>query len=221
MAYILNIHTSTETAIVNLISGEQIIDTLVNTESKKHASFLHAGIQNLLNGNGIDIRDISAIGAGIGPGSYTGIRIGLATAKGLCYALKIPLITYHALELIALTAISFVNDPESLYCPMIDARRMEVYTAMYNYAMIELALPSANILDENSFSDMLNSNKIYFSGSGSEKFKKICKSKNAFFIKEEISTKSLAQVSIKKFEKREFENITSAQPLYIKEFHTF
>lgn len=220
MAYILNIHTSTETAIVNLAAGQEVLGTSINHEAKQHAAFLHSAIHELLQHQGIDIKKLDAIGVSCGPGSYTGIRIGLATAKGLCYALKIPLITYSALEVMALSAANLVQDCNGFYCPMIDARRMEVYTAIYNYDIQETASPSAMILNENSFVDILNSNKIYFSGSGSYKFKSLTKNGNAVFLTGLISTESLANIAGKKFEKNDFESIPYAQPLYIKEFHT-
>ncbi len=93
MEFILNIHTSTETAVVNLCDGKYVLSSMLNTEPKQHAGFLHSAIQNLLEENSVEINQLKAIGVTIGPGSYTGIRVGLATAKGLCYALKIPMIT--------------------------------------------------------------------------------------------------------------------------------
>ena len=97
MVYILNIHTATETAIINLMENEKILATFTNTETKEHAAFLHTAVKELLQRHDIDLKDLAAIGVTSGPGSYTGIRIGLATVKGLCYALKIPLIIYNSL----------------------------------------------------------------------------------------------------------------------------
>ena len=220
MSYILNIHTATETAIINLTKNMEVLGTFSNNDTKQHAAFLHTAIRELLQTNNIHISKLNALGVSCGPGSYTGMRVGLASAKGLCYALEIPLITFNSLELMALSAAKFVKDKNALYCPMIDARRMEVFTAVYNYTLQELIPPSAMILDENSFDDILNLSKVYFSGSGNDKFKKITRSVNAFFIDEKISTESLATVSWKKFEKNDFEDIPDAQPLYIKDFHT-
>src|SRR4051812_21241256 len=123
MVHILTIHTATETAILNLMADEEILSTLSNDETKKHAAFLHEAIKELFSGHGLSIRDLDATAVTSGPGSYTGIRIGLATAKGICYALKIPLITYTALEAMAVSAAQFAGDNTALYCPMIDARR--------------------------------------------------------------------------------------------------
>jgi tRNA threonylcarbamoyladenosine biosynthesis protein TsaB len=220
MSYILNLHTATETAIINVAKDEEVLGTFINYDTKQHAALLHTAIRELLETNNIDIKKLNAVGVSSGPGSYTGIRVGLATAKGLCYALNIPLLTFNSLELIALSAAKFMKDDKALYCPMIDARRMEVFTAVYSYTLQELIPPSAMILDENSFADILNLNKVYFSGSGNDKFKSITKSANSFFINETISTESLAAISWKKFKENNFEDIPYVQPLYIKDFFT-
>ncbi len=215
MVHLLNIHTATETAIINLSADEEILGTLINYETKQHASFLHTAIKELLQQHSIAINDLGAIGVTSGPGSYTGIRVGLATAKGLCYALKIPLITYNSLEVLAISAADFAKDSNAFYCPMIDARRMEVYTAIYNYGMEQITLASAIILTENTFAEILDCNKIFFSGSGSFKFKGITKHINAIFLNEELSTLS-AKIAWEKYKKNDFENASDAKPLYIK-----
>lgn len=216
MVHILNIHTATETAIINLMGDGEILGTFTNDETKQHASFLHTAISKLLQQHGIAIKNLDATGVTSGPGSYTGIRVGLATAKGLCYALKIPLITYNSLEVMAISASNFAKDNHAFYCPMIDARRMEVYTAIYNYQIEEITPPSAMILNENSFAEILNCHKIFFSGSGSNKFQQISKHTNAVFLHCGISTESLAKIAWKKYAKNDFENVPYARPLYIK-----
>src|SRR5487761_1927496 len=220
MAYILNIHTATETAVINLTADGKVLDTALNHEAKQHAAFLHAAIHELLQNQGIDIKHLDAIGVSSGPGSYTGIRVGLAAAKGLCDALNIPLITFNSLEVMAHSSAESIKDFDGLYCPMIDARRMEVYAAVYNYNLQVLTPLSAMILNETTFADILSSNKMYFSGSGCDKFQKLTKNINAFFLTERLLTDSIARISWQKFEKNDFENIPYAQPLYIKEFHT-
>lgn len=219
MSYILNIHTATETALVVLTENNKVLGVFINDETNQHAAFLHYAIQELLQKNHINIKQLNAIGVSAGPGSYTGIRVGLATAKGLCYALSIPLITYNSLELMAFSAIEFINDESVLYCPMIDARRMEVFAAVYNYTLKEFISPTAMILHENSFDEMPDK-KIYFFGSGSDKFKKITKNENHFFIAEPISPASLAKISGQKFVKNEFADFVYAKPYYLKEFHS-
>ena len=216
--YILNIHTATETAIVNLSANGNVLETLINDEPKKHAAFLHIAINNLLQKQQILSKDLNAIGVSSGPGSYTGIRVGLAAAKGLCYALGVPLITYNSLELVALTSIMELQDKDARYCPMIDARRTEVYAAVYDYNLNELIAPSALIVSENSFKEAEQSNKIYFSGDGSQKFKALTQNPNHIFRNSGVSSNSLAQISWEKFKRKEFENVFYSKPLYLKEF---
>lgn len=220
MAYILNIHTATEIALVSLADGPVVLGTLTNEETKEHAAFLHLAIDKLLKEQKIATKELEAIGVSSGPGSYTGIRVGLATAKGLSFALNIPMITYNSLELLALSAIDFAKDAEGLYCPIIDARRMEVYTALYTFNEEELKGPSAMILDEDSFSTVLRSGKVYFSGSGIDKFEKLIKNQNAIFMPGGISAGSIARLSWRKFEKKDFGSTPYFSPLYIKEFNT-
>ncbi len=218
MSYILNIHTATETAMVSLIKNNAIAATLTNTGSRLHATFLHNAIKRLMEQQNISIKDVNAIGVSVGPGSYTGIRIGLAAAKGLCYALQVPLITYNSLELFALSAIQASKNAAALYCPMIDARRMEVYASVYDCGMKEILAPAAIILDKNTFEDLLSVNRIYFIGSGSKKFEIMINNDNAVFLPNEISEEAIANISIQKFENKNFETLVNAEPLYIKDF---
>ena len=220
MPYILNIHTSTETAIINLASDGDTLQTMFNHDTKQHAAFLHSAVNELLEKEGITIGKLDAIGITCGPGSYTGIRVGLSAAKGFCYALSIPLITFNTLEVMALSAAASAEDQEVFYCPMIDARRMEVYMALYSSDLQEIEPPSAKILDENSFKKYKDLNKIIFSGSGSKKFRELVKFANFFFSETGISSESLAWFSWQKFQKAEFDNVASAKPLYIKDFYT-
>ncbi len=220
MAFILNIHTATDTAIVNLSENRKILGTLSNNDGKKHASFLHTAINRLLEQQQVSIKKLDAISITSGPGSYTGIRIGLATATGLCYALKIPLITYNSLEVIAFSTAAVVKDLDAFYCSMIDARRMEVYAAVYDYNIQEVLPPAAVILSENFLANIPTSRKIYLSGNGSDKFKNITRRTNFNFLSQDISSESLSEFSWKKYKKGDFKNMPYAQPLYIKDFHT-
>lgn len=221
MNYILNIHTATENAIVNLCDGPQVLNTFENSDPRKHASFLHVAINQILLDAHIQANELSAIGVTAGPGSYTGIRVGLASAKGLCFALNIPLITFNSLEVMALSLIENVNK-KSLYCSMIDARRMEVFTAIYDQDLKEILPPSAIVLTENSFEDLLATHSIYFIGSGVEKFKKINPGipESHFFNGPAISTKIFGAFSWKQFQAKKFVNAANAAAIYIKEFHT-
>lgn len=221
MALILNIHTATDTAIVNLSEDRKILGTLSNTDGKKHAFFLHTAIKRLLEQQQASIKKLDAIGITTGPGSYTGIRIGLATATGLCYALKIPLLVYNSLEAIAFSTAVVVRDSNALYCSMIDARRMEVYVAVYDYNLQEVVPPAAVALSENFLANIPASQKVYLSGNGSDKFKNITRRSNLNFLSQSISSESLSEFSWKKYEKKDFKNIFYAQPLYIKDFQSF
>lgn len=219
MEYILNIHTATETAIVSICCGEKVLATSINKDPKQHAAFLHSAIHVILQENDILISQLKAIGVTNGPGSYTGIRVGLATAKGLCYALKIPLITFNTLEVMALSAVENIQDKNALYCPMIDARRMEVFTAVYNYDIKAIIPPSAMIITENSFEEKQQLHPIYFFGNGSQKFKNQAKNiPHSYFIDQEITSKELCKISWGKYQKKEFDNVAYAEPLYVKEF---
>ena len=224
MNYILNIHTTAEKAIVNISNEALVLSTATNEEQKDHASFLHIAIKKILHDNDIEISDLKAIGVTGGPGSYTGIRVGLSTVKGLCFALKIPMIMFNSLELMAFSAIENYQgvNKESLFCPMIDARRMEVFTAVYDKNLNEVIRPTALILNEHSFDAWIQNKTFYYFGSGAQKFKKIAekRSQNLNYILSDISSESLAQFSWNKFEKNNFENIIKAEALYVKEFYT-
>ncbi len=224
MNYILNIHTTAEKAIVNVSQEGRVLSTATNEEQKDHASFLHIAIKKILQDNDIAINDLKAIGVTGGPGSYTGIRVGLATAKGLCFALKIPMIVLNSLELMAFSAIENLErvDKESFFCPMIDARRMEVFTAVYDKNLNEITAPTALILNDNSVHELTQSKSFYYFGSGALKFKKLVESRseNLYYILSDISSESLAKFSWNKFQKNDFENLIKAEALYVKEFYT-
>jgi tRNA threonylcarbamoyladenosine biosynthesis protein TsaB len=219
MNYILNIHTTTEKAIINICNGAEVIGSLFNDDAKQHASFLHTSIQKLLQENEIKPTDLKAIGVTGGPGSYTGIRVGLATAKGLSFALQIPMMMFNTLELMAFSAIEKIWNSNSLYCPMIDARRMEIFTAVYDRKLNAVVQPSPMVLSENSLKELSNQ-LIYFFGSGSEKFKNLLNnsSENFLFLDSEITPGSLAKFGWNNFEKNNFVNLATSKPLYIKEF---
>lgn len=221
MSYILNIHTSTETAIINLNNGPDLAVSKENFDSKDHAAFLHTAIHQILQEVDIKPNDLKAIGVTGGPGSYTGIRVGLASSKGLSFALNIPLIIMNTLEVMALTIIEKIPDQNALYCPMIDARRKEVFTAIYNNQLLEVVPPSAIVLTENTFQDIITKTSVYFFGSGAKKYKEINTTLPASqFINGPISSKSLGFLSWQKFKKNEFENVSNSSPFYIKDFYT-
>lgn len=222
MNYVLNIHTTLEKAILNLSDGPEVLSTSINTDSRQHAAFLHSSIQQILQKTDIQPADLKAIAVTGGPGSYTGIRVGLAAAKGLCFALKIPMIMLNTLEVMAFSAIENISDKNALYCPLIDARRMEVFTAVYNYELNRLIQPQAMVVEENSFKNLSKDHEIFFFGSGAEKFKKIKKSPaiNEQFTNDEITSAALSKFAWNRYKNHDFEDIINSSALYVKEFYT-
>ncbi len=221
MSFILNIDTSTASAIVCLAEKGLALHTISNANQKDHASFLHNAIGNIIKIASIQLRSLDAIAVVSGPGSYTGLRVGMASAKGLCYALNKPFITISALNMLADAAITSdpVSNESSLYCPMIDARRMEVFTALFDSKMNEVLSPSAMILDGHSFEERLKTNRICFFGDGSPKFEAVLSNKNAVFTQKLGIVSSLARLSFEAFLSKNFSHLVDSEPLYIKDFH--
>ena len=222
MSLILNIDTASEHAHVSLAKDGLILHSLSNESQKEHAAFLQAGIQQLIKTVDINLKDIDAVAVTAGPGSYTGLRVGMASAKGLCYALKKPLITIGTLEVLTASALQLfpTDNKDLLYCPMIDARRMEVFTAVYKHDLTIHLQPCAMILDEFSFEKDLLKNKIVFFGSGSVKWKLLCKHANAIFETVSILPESMSRFSNILFFEKKFTELAYSQPLYLKEFQT-
>lgn len=224
MSLILNIDTATESAHISIAQGGKVLGFYQNDLQKDHASFLQPAIQQLCKDTGIEINNIDAISVTGGPGSYTGLRVGLASAKGLCYALSRPLIMLNTLEVLTASALAGSGDQKagssSLFCPMIDARRMEVFTAVYDQWLAVVLPPCAMILDKQSFLDQLENEKIYFFGSGSAKWKAICDHPNAAFLNVSISPESMAVLSARFFLLKRFADPAYSEPFYLKEFQT-
>ncbi len=221
MSIILNIDTSIETASVSIARDGIIQAHLINTVQKEHASFLHNAVKQLLAESSLDIKQMDAIAVTNGPGSYTGLRVGMASAKGFCYALNKPLITIGTLNALAVAAINASKEAfreTTLFCPMIDARRMEVYTAVFDKNMAEILPPCAMILDERSFEEILQKNQVFFTGTGAAKWCNIVRSENAEFINELDITTAISTLSFEKFLTNDFTGLTYSEPLYIKEF---
>jgi tRNA threonylcarbamoyladenosine biosynthesis protein TsaB len=226
MALILNIETSTEVCSVSLAENGRLLYKKESIEGLNHSRVLTVFIEEIFKENNIKPETIDSVAVSKGPGSYTGLRIGVSVAKGLCYGLNIPLISINSLEILGLFAARNLAGYElpndgipSLFCPMIDARRMEVYTALYNLRGDELRPVSAEIIDENFLAELLENHKILFFGNGAEKCKNTIKHKNAFF---EGPVKTSAQfmqsISEEKFKKKEFEDVAYFEPFYLKNF---
>lgn len=231
MALLLHIDTATEYASVCLTTNGVVVGFAEHENQKNHGAFLQPAIQKMFQNAGYVLKDVAAISVSNGPGSYTGLRVGLASAKGLCYALNKPLILVNTLEVLAVAAIKEINanwqitdDPTSVqaicFCPLIDARRMEVFTAMYNAQVQTILPPTALVVDENSFVQQLANHKIIFSGSGHQKLNNVLKNANATFLNVQHNAKHLAILAQQKFEQKSFANLAYSEPFYLKEFFT-
>jgi tRNA threonylcarbamoyladenosine biosynthesis protein TsaB len=215
MAILLNIDTAMETASVCLSNNADAIKLAINDDQKDHAAWLHSTIQRLLQEAGMTTGDINAVAVSIGPGSYTGLRVGLSAAKGLCYALGIPLITPGTLEIMA---HAIKNREVDLICPLIDARRMEVFTALFDKSLTEIKKPCAMIIDESSFSGILTSNRVVFCGSGRKKLQNVLSNNNAIFSTDIATAADMCPLSYRYFQENKFSNVAYTEPLYVKEF---
>jgi tRNA threonylcarbamoyladenosine biosynthesis protein TsaB len=252
MSLILNIDVSGKAGFVSLANNGIVIETITNENPMEHASFLQPAIKQIIGKNGISKNSIEAIALSNGPGSYTGLRVGLASAKGLAFALNIPLVTINTLQVMAMSAgmkieqnnsrnninktfpihidepLDFENTGNSLpalagkellICPLVDARRMEVFFGLYNYDNEVIKQPSTAILDEGFMVHFPENFHIIFIGSGTEKLKKIITHSNASFLPECIWDKAFGILSYKFFRNNQFADINLAEPFYCKEFY--
>lgn len=218
-ALILHIDTALPDGLVGISRDGEFIAVRKNVNQKDHASFLHPAIKEMMGELKMNFSSLNAIAVTIGPGSYTGIRIGLSSAKGFCMATGLPLITIDNLYLIAKSCWLNRTEKETLFCPMIDARRMEVFTSLYDFELNELKSAHPLILSENSFSDLLEKTPITFAGNGTIKTTSIIKHPNAFFSSETQIDRAFAKTAMEKYVTKKFENLVSASPLYAKDFY--
>ncbi len=221
MALILSIETSTKVCSVCLSENDNIIIKKELFEANSHATHLTVFIQDLFNDiKEYKISDIDAVAVSSGPGSYTGLRIGVSVAKGICYALNKPLIAITSLEALAYAAIDNENLKDgTLICPMIDARRMEVYTTLYNARFEKVKEISAEIIDENSFAETLIQQSILFLGDGATKCKDVIKNENAIFIENKAPlAANMVKTAYQKFQDKKFEDVAYFEPFYLKDF---
>ena len=217
MALILNIDTSQEAAGLYLAEDEVVLMTAANEKQSDHARWIHTAIQQLMAGSGKTLSELDAIAVTAGPGSYTGLRVGMATAKGLCYALGKPLITETSLKVMAAAAYRATGFTDCV-CPMIDARRMEVFTAIYGPDLTEMLPPSPQIVPSDIFSEVLNEKKCLFLGTGLHKWRSVCGLKNAYFYESSLDLSILTSLTYQKFLNGAFTDLAYAEPLYLKEF---
>jgi tRNA threonylcarbamoyladenosine biosynthesis protein TsaB len=219
MALLLHIDTALEKAFVGLSRDGILLMELSNALQHDHAAFVEPAIRHIMDKCGFSMNDIDAAGVTTGPGSYTGLRVGMASAKGICYALNKPLVAITTPEVMAAAAIEAFPGYDA-YCPMIDARRNEVYAALYEPTM-EVALPPhAAILSVDFFAQELEHKKVLFFGTGASKWKQMPGfNAKASFEKVEYNGKHLASLFFKSFKNNLFCDLAYTEPLYTKDVH--
>jgi tRNA threonylcarbamoyladenosine biosynthesis protein TsaB len=220
MALILNIETATEICSVSLAeNGHQILLT-EDPDGQQHAKLLTVFINELFGKSNLSVKQLSAVAVSMGPGSYTGLRIGVSVAKGIAYAANIPLIAINTLQAMAYGISKSNNfDSEAWFCPMIDARRMEVYTALFDHNNKIKRKIAAEIINENSFLDILKTRKIVFHGNGAAKCESLIHSPNAVFVKNiHCSARDMVELSYQAFKKNHFVDVAYFEPFYLKDF---
>lgn len=219
MALILNIETATKNCSVALAKdGKTLAIREIATQNFSHAEKLHVFIEELFSEAHLKLQDLNAIAVSQGPGSYTGLRIGVSAAKGLCYALSIPLIAVDTLELLARKINPKISGENGIIVPMIDARRMEVFCAFFDSDFNKIRETKAEIIDETSYQDI--SETMHLIGDGAMKFKEILTdSKFHYYPEIEFpSAAEMAKVSFQKFQNKQLEDVAYFEPFYLKDF---
>jgi tRNA threonylcarbamoyladenosine biosynthesis protein TsaB len=224
---ILHIETATDICSVALSDGERQLSLVESSQERSHATLLNTFIRQSMADAGKEFKDLDAISISKGPGSYTGLRIGVSTAKGLAYALEIPLLALGTLENMASGAHSnpaiaelvLLHGDQLLLCPMLDARRMEVYAGFYTTKNSLFREVSADIIEEDSYRKILESHPVCFFGNGAEKCKTVLEHKNANFIDGINPTAtSMIAPALKKYNHKLFEDVAYFEPFYLKDF---
>ncbi|WP_299059358.1 tRNA (adenosine(37)-N6)-threonylcarbamoyltransferase complex dimerization subunit type 1 TsaB [uncultured Polaribacter sp.] len=216
MAFILNIETATKNCSVSIAKEGKIIALKeLNNGNYSHAEVLHPFIVDVLKTANINSDKIDAVAVSKGPGSYTGLRIGVSAAKGLCFAFNKPLIAVDTLKSLS-TSISI---DKGTIVAMLDARRMEVYAAVFDKNHQQIEETKAKIIDESSFAEYLEAGTVYFLGDGAQKCKEVITHKNAVFVDDKFpSAKEMANLSFNKYKKNDIENVAYFEPFYLKDF---
>lgn len=219
MALILSLETSTKTCSVALHQESTLLGLQEVHLEKSHSALLNVMIRDVLDYCEVDKKSLSAIAVSMGPGSYTGLRIGVSVAKGLCFALDIPLLSVNTLEAMAWQVNRF-NVHQALLCPMIDARRMEVYCLIQASNGEQLMSTSAIIVEEDSFQDYLERGELWFFGNGAEKCIQVLKPFERFTFVPQVnpSAEGVGALAWPKFEQQAFEDLAYFVPFYLKEF---
>lgn len=221
MALILQIETATASCSVCLAENGETLTVKELSERNVHASSLTLFIADVLKDANRSIDELDAIAVSMGPGSYTGLRIGVSTVKGMCYALGVPLIAIGTLEAMAAGMLKrYAEGAEFLLCPMIDARRMEVYTSVYTRNLDKISAVEAKIIDQHSFEDLLSENRILFFGDGAGKCRETLGfNVNAVFIPDFVNSASdFSLLAFEKYQQEQFEDVAYFEPYYLKDF---
>jgi len=215
MATILCIETSTDICSVCIARDGEILAIEETTKSFSHSEVIAVFIQQILKYSGVHEKELDAVAISGGPGSYTALRIGASTAKGLCFGLDIPLIAIDTMKALAKRVVKEVN-PNEVILPLLDARRMEVYVSAFNDHLENIKSVEPIIVDENSFLDYQHNNKVHFLGDGSDKIKDVIQLQNAVFHPVYSSSKGMVELAEEKFREKLFEDISYYEPMYYK-----
>jgi tRNA threonylcarbamoyladenosine biosynthesis protein TsaB len=216
LAYILNIETSTKNCSVSISNnGKLIAIKELNNGNYSHAEVLHPFMKSVLKEANIVFEQLNAIAVSKGPGSYTGLRIGVSAAKGLCFSLNIPLISINTLKSLAHS----ISIEKGIIIPILDARRMEVYSAIFDSNCNQQREVKAEIIDKTSFQNELEKSKVYFLGDGAEKCKTLIKHPNAVFVDSKYpSANEMCELAFCKYKKNDIEDVAYFEPFYLKDF---
>lgn len=217
MATILHLETATTNCSVSIAKdGEMLVLKENNAANYSHSEQLHIFIKEVLEEASLSFSDLDAVAISKGPGSYTGLRIGVSSAKGLCFSLEIPLISVPTLQ-----SMAYQVDvkPGELVIPVLDARRMEVYSCVYDASYKEVRETRAEIIEEASFAEYVSDSKVYVIGSGAEKIRGVLKHPNFIFNESVVpSSKDMIPIAFEKFKSNEFEDVAYFEPYYLKDF---
>ena len=218
------LETSTDVCSAALFNEGQLLCCRENSEGRSHASTLAVFIDEILKEDNISPKNLSAVAVSKGPGSYTGLRIGVSTAKGICFAQNLPLIAVDSLQAMTFGAIGALkergDDIEGMvFCPMIDARRMEVYSALYSSQLAVVESVKATIVDESTFTSILEKSRVVFFGNGAAKCRAVISHANAIFLEDNFSSaKNMVLPSLEAFKSSNFVDTAYFEPFYLKDF---
>lgn len=215
---ILSLETATSVCSVALHDQGRLKGHAFNAREQTASAELAVMIRNVLRESGVHQRQLKAVAVSSGPGSFTGLRIGVATAKGLCFSLGIPLISINTLLILSGAAFSRV-DGEPIFCPMIDARRMEVYCLLVDRRLNVTKPTQALVVDETSFAEELKTGRVVFFGNGAAKCQVVIRSSNAVFLEDvALDAANMGSLALEKFDSQRFEDVPDFEPFYLKDF---